>query len=198
MPDPFPPLLIAAVRFAAAAHGGQLRKGSGEPYLTHPLGVMTVLCRSGWGEDDELLAAAALHDVLEDTPTTPANLAARFPPRVCELVAALSERKRDETGAKIPWEVRKAGHRARLAAADAPTRALALADKLHNLRCVQCDLANGVDAWELFNAPRDRWLEVTRATVAALRCGATAELADACHAGITGLAATNGSASSSA
>ena len=197
MPDPFPPLLTAAVRFAAAAHDGQVRKGSGEPYLTHPLGVMVILGRSGWGEDDDLLAAAALHDVLEDTPTTPADLAARFPPRVCELIAALSERKRDGTGAKIPWEVRKAEHRTRLAAADAPTRALALADKLHNLRSLQCDLANGADAWESFNAPRDRWVEVTRATVDALRCGATAGLADACDAAIAELAATSGSASSS-
>ena len=187
MTDPFPPLLTAAVRFAAAAHDRQVRKGSGEPYLTHPLGVMIVLCRAGWGEDDDLLAAAALHDVLEDTPTTPGDLAARFPPRVCELVAALSERKRDETGAKIPWEVRKAEHRARLAAADAPTRALALADKLHNLRSLQCDLANGADAWGLFNAPRDRWLAVTRATVAALRCGVTTGLADACDAALNGL-----------
>ena len=197
MPDPFPPLLVAAVRFAAAAHDGQLRKGSGEPYLTHPLGVMTVLCRSGWGEDAELLAAAALHDVLEDTPATPADLAERFPPRVCELVAALSERKRDDTGAKIAWEVRKAEHRARLAGADPATRALALADKLHNLRSLQCDLADGTDAWGLFNAPRGRWLEVTRATAAAVRCEATAGLADACARALDELAATGGSASSS-
>ena len=128
-----------------------------------------------------MLAAAALHDLLEDTATTPAELAERFPPRVCELVAALSERKRDETGAKLPWETRKAEHRARLAAADAAARALALADKLHNLRCLQADLAAGVDAWALFNAPRERWLAVTRETVAALRCERTAGLADACE-----------------
>ena len=54
MPDPFPPLLTDAVRFAAARHAGQTRKGSGEPYVTHPLGVMLILARSdrggaGWG-----------------------------------------------------------------------------------------------------------------------------------------------------
>ena len=178
--DPFPPLLARATRFAATAHAGQVRKGSGEPYVTHPLAVTTILCRAGWGDDAELLAAAALHDVLEDTAVTPAELAAAFPPRVCELVAALSERKRDGDGVKLPWEVRKAEHRARLTVAEPAARALALADRLHNLRCLEADLTAGVDAWALFNAPRERWLEVTRETVAALRCERTAALADAC------------------
>ena len=179
-PDPFPPLLVRAVRFAATAHAGQTRKGSGAPYVTHPLAVALILCRAGWADDGELLAAAALHDVLEDTAVTPDELAAAFPPRVCELVAALSERKRDEAGAKLPWEVRKAEHRARLAVADEAARALALADKLHNLRCLEADLAGGVDAWPLFNAPRERWIEVTRGAAGTLRCERTAGLAAAC------------------
>ena len=100
--DPFPPLLDAAVWFAAGRHAGQTRKGSGGPYVTHPLAVMTVLCRAGWADDAELLAAAALHDVLEDTPATPADLAAAFSPRVCELVAGMTERKRDAGGGEDP------------------------------------------------------------------------------------------------
>ena len=187
-PDPFPPLLARALRFAATAHAGQTRKGSGEPYVTHPLGVALILCRAGW-KDAELLAAAALHDVLEDTAVTPGELAAAFPPRVCELVAALSERKRDDAGAEIAWEVRKAEHRVRLAVADQAAHALALADKLHNLRCLEADLADGVDAWALFNAPRERWLEVTRAAVEALRCERTAGLAAACVTALERLAA---------
>ncbi|NNJ24187.1 HD domain-containing protein [Alienimonas chondri] len=180
--DPFPPLLAQATRFAAVAHIGHLRKGSEVPYVTHTWAVMVILCRAGWAEDDELLAAAALHDVLEDTAVTPAELATSFPPRVCELVAALSERKRDESGTKLPWETRKAEHRTRLADADEAARALALADKLHNLRCLEADLAAGVDVWALFNAPRGRWLEATWETIEALRCDRTEKLAAACVA----------------
>ena len=187
-PDPFPPLLDAAVRFAAAAHAGQVRKGSELPYLTHPLAVMTILARAGWGGDADLLAAAALHDVPEDTAATPADLAAAFPPRVCALVAGMTERKRDAAGAERPWEARKAGHRARLAAGPPALRALALADKLHNLRSLEADLAADPAAWGLFNAPRGRWLAVARATVAALRCPETAPLADACDATLDRLA----------
>ncbi|MEM9702459.1 MAG: HD domain-containing protein [Planctomycetota bacterium] len=174
---------MRAVRFAADAHAGQTRKGSGEPYLTHPLGVMTILAGSGWA-DENLLAAAALHDVLEDTAVTTVDLAERFPPRVCELVEALSEKKRDADGRKIPWETRKAEHRSRLATAEPAVRALALADKLHNLRCLEADLAAGADVWALFNAPRERWLEVTEETVAALRCERTEALTDACRASL--------------
>ena len=175
-----PPPPPDATRFAAAAHAGQTRKGSGEPYVTHPLAVMTILCRTGWGHDVELLAAAALHDVLEDTAVTEAELTEMFPPRVVELVAALSERKRDDAGAKLPWETRKAEHRRRLSAAAPAVRALALADKLHNLRCLEADLAEGKEVWPLFNAPRERWLEVTGETVTALRCEETEPLANAC------------------
>ena len=192
MPDLFPPLLERAARFAARAHAGQVRKSSGLPYVTHPLAVSALLARSGRGGDEELLAAALLHDVLEDTAATPADLAAAFPPRVCELVAALSERKRDDAGAKLPWETRKAEHRARLAAAGPDVRALALADKLHNLASLREDLHEGRDPWPLFNAPKARWLEVTRATVEALRCGETADLADACLAALQELAGERG------
>ena len=180
--DPYPPPFPAAARFAANAHAGQTRKGSGEPYVTHPLGVAAILAAAGHGGDGELLAAACLHDVLEGTAVTPADLAAAFPPRVCELVAGMTERKRDAAGGPVPWETRKAEHRRRLAAGGADLRALALADKLHNLRSLELDLAAGPAAWGLFNAPRGRWLEVARAAVAAYRCDATATLADACEA----------------
>ena len=181
MSDPYPPLVARAARFAAVAHAQQTRKGSGEPYVTHPLGVAAILAGAGHAGDAELLAAACLHDVLEDTAVSPDDLAAAFPRRVCELVAGLTERKRDAAGEKIPWETRKAEHRRRLAAGGADLRALALADKLHNLRSLELDLEANPAAWSLFNAPRGRWLEVARATVAALRCDATAGLAGACE-----------------
>ena len=180
MSDPYPPLVARAARFAAAAHAGQTRKGSGEPYVTHPLGVAAILAAAGHGADAELLAAACLHDVLEDTAVSPGDLAAAFPPRVCDLVAGMTERNRNAAGVPIPWETRKIEHRRRLAAGGADLRALALADKLHNLRSLELDLAADPAAWSHFNAPRGRWLAVTGATVEALRCDATAGLAGAC------------------
>ena len=185
--DPYPAVVARAARFAATAHAGQTRKASGGPYVTHPLGVAAILAAAGHGGDADLLAAACLHDVLEDTPVAPDELAAAFPPRVCELVAGMTERKRDAAGAQIPWETRKAEHRARLAAGGAGLRALALADKLHNLRSLEVDLAADPAAWDRFNAPRARWLAVARDTVAALRCDGTAGLADACNATLSRL-----------
>ena len=157
-PAGFPPLLEDALRFAAAAHAGQTRKSTGVPYLTHPAAVALLLARHGW-TDDATLAAALLHDTVEDTAATAAQIAAAFPPPVPEHVAALSERKRDAAGEPIPWADRKSEHLTRLAAAPVAVRAVALADKLHNLGTVRHDLAAGEPVWERFNAPRETILE---------------------------------------
>ncbi|MCA3039339.1 MAG: HD domain-containing protein, partial [Rhodocyclaceae bacterium] len=65
----------AAFEMARAAHEGQSRK-SGEPYITHPLAVATILAQ--WHLDAQALIAAILHDVVEDTPTTKDDIAKRF------------------------------------------------------------------------------------------------------------------------
>jgi guanosine-3',5'-bis(diphosphate) 3'-pyrophosphohydrolase len=74
-----------AIDFAAAAHGDQLRP-TGVPYLEHLLEALEALVRGAGVGDPDLLCAAVLHDVVEDTPVTAEELEKRFGPRVAELV----------------------------------------------------------------------------------------------------------------
>lgn len=144
-------LLERALRLAASAHAGQSRKGSDLPYITHPVAVALILARAGF-VDEELLAAALLHDVVEDTPVELADLEQDFSDRVCEYVAAASEQKSDATGRRRAWSDRKADHVRQVAAAPLAARAIVLADKLHNLQSMLFDLQRGTGLWERFNA----------------------------------------------
>lgn len=147
-----------ALRLAARAHEGQYRKGSSErvPYVQHVLAVAWILERGGFGS--AVVTAGLLHDVVEDTETTIEELRRTFGPEVADLVDACSERKTDERGGKRPWAVRKREALDRLAEAGVEARAVALADKLHNLRSIEVDLARGDPIWDAFNAGREEVL----------------------------------------
>jgi len=79
-----------ALFFAAGAHGGQTRKDRRTPYIVHPVGVLRVLSSELHVTDPEILCAALLHDVVEDTPRTVSQVRVRFGPRVARWVAELS------------------------------------------------------------------------------------------------------------
>lgn len=160
----FSPVVERALRVAAAAHHRQHRKGTVIPYITHPAAVALILLQGGFG-DEHVLAAALLHDVVEDTEYSLAQLQTEFPSPIPEFVAALSERKLDETGARRPWRERKEEHLAHLAGAPIEVRAIALADKLHNLTTIVFDLESGADVWSRFNAPRDQLLWYHRSMI---------------------------------
>lgn len=160
----FSPLIERALRVAADAHRHQHRKASDIPYLTHPVSVMLILQRAGF-HDEELLAAAALHDVVEDTSRSLADLAADFPPRVLEFVACLTERKRDPAGQPRSWHDRKREHIEQVAASPWEARAIVLADKLHNLATIAFDLDAGQNVWPRFNAPARQLLDYHRTMV---------------------------------
>lgn len=162
----FSPLVERAMRVAAHCHRLQTRKASDLPYLTHPASVALLLAKAGIS-DDEILAAALLHDVAEDTDCSLATLAAEFPPKVVELVSALTERKRDDAGQKRTWQERKTEHLEHIASASWEARAIVLSDKLHNLGSMLADLDVGADLWSRFNAPPDRVLWYHRAMIAA-------------------------------
>jgi (p)ppGpp synthase/HD superfamily hydrolase len=83
------PLTQAAIEYARSRHGDQRRAADGAPFLVHLLEVASLLERSGY--PDHVVAAAVLHDVLEDTDTDPAELRSRFGGEVCELVAVVSD-----------------------------------------------------------------------------------------------------------
>lgn len=153
-PHPFSPLIEHAIRVAARAHRDDLRKGGDIPYLSHSASVALLLERVGIS-DDHIIAAALLHDVVEDTAVTIEDLARDFPPTVVELVDGLSERKLDTEGRTRPWLDRKKDHLEVVAKSAFGVRAIVLADKLHNLGTMVFDLEQGEPVWPRFNASRD-------------------------------------------
>lgn len=155
--------LEQALRYAAEQHAGQVRKASQTPYIEHPLAVAMILDRAGFGED--VLIAALLHDVVEDTEATLEDVRSRFGDDIAAIVAGCSETKTDATGAKRPWIDRKRDHLTTLKNATLTTQAVILADKLHNLTCIALDLHEGRPVWSVFNAPRADILNYYRATI---------------------------------
>ncbi len=150
-------IIEQALRVAAVAHGGQQRKGAPVPYFTHAAGVALILARAGFREEG-LLAAAILHDVVEDTDVGLEQLRGQFPEEVVSLVMAVSERKTDARGEKRPWEDRKRDHLQQIGGAPVGARAIVLADKLHNLETMVLDLSTGGIDFSAFHAPPDRVL----------------------------------------
>lgn len=171
------PLLERALRVSATAHQGQLRKGSTLPYFSHPAAVALILMRAGF-DDDVILAAAVLHDTLEDTEVTADSLQAEFPPEVCAIVNGASERKRDGTGKPLPWLQRKQEHIERVRHAVPEIRAVVLADKLHNLYAIVADHEVSRSVWSRFNASRADVLWYNDEMVAAASCGRHSDVAD--------------------
>ena len=95
-------LILAAAHFSADKHRDQRRKGSrNTPYINHPLEVAERLSRVGGIEDATILAAAILHDTIEDTETTATELAAAFNPAIAAIVEELSDDK------ELSWIDRK-------------------------------------------------------------------------------------------
>lgn len=163
-PDPpFSAALDRALRLACEAHAGQNRKGSSLPYAQHLFAVALIIQRLGF--DDEVVQAAMLHDILEDTPITPARLELESGPTVAALVRCCTEVKLDENGQKRPWLARKQEHATRLATAPIEARAIALADKLHNLVSMNIEIAAGRHDWRHFNADRAAWIATTRQSI---------------------------------
>jgi (p)ppGpp synthase/HD superfamily hydrolase len=150
------PRLELALRCAALGHLGQARKASGVPYFQHVVAVAWILERAGFDED--VVIAGLLHDLVEDTPSTLRDVEQQFGKRVAELVGHCTEVKKDAQGAKRTWIDRKKDHLEALHEAPLEARAVVLADKLHNLISIECDLRDGRQVWIEFNAPRDQVL----------------------------------------
>lgn len=161
MSELYSPILERAIRTASEFHRDQTRKGSGLPYISHTMAVMLILQRAGF-DDDRLLAAAVLHDVVEDTDCTLEMLKEQFPPEVAQWVSETSEHKQDEAGTDRSWVDRKREHLAHAASASFEARSIILADKYHNLCSMLYDLDRGETVWERFNAPVEHVLWYNR------------------------------------
>ena len=131
LPPPDVALVNRAFEFSESAHRGQFRK-SGEPYITHPLAVASIL--SQWRLDAQGLAAALLHDVMEDTSVTKSELERSFGKPVADMVDGVS--KLDQIEFTSREEVQAESFRKMLLAMARDVRVILikLADRLHNMR----------------------------------------------------------------
>ena len=131
-------LVTSAVIFAAGLHDGMVRRGSTTPYIVHPMEAAVIA--AALTRDEEVIAAAVLHDVMEDCGISRAELRERFGERVASLVEAESQTQ----GA--PWLARKRETIDKLSRGDRVACILALADKLSNMRAIRRDYARDGEA----------------------------------------------------
>jgi GTP diphosphokinase / guanosine-3',5'-bis(diphosphate) 3'-diphosphatase len=127
-------LLMKALSFAAFKHRHQRRKGVKPiPYINHPIGAADLIVRIGHVSDPEIIATALLHDTVEDTETTFAELEAEFGPVISQMVAELTDDK------SLPFAERKRRQIEHAPSLSARARIVKLADKTCNLRDVDQD-----------------------------------------------------------
>lgn len=150
-----------ALVFATREHSGQSRKGTATPYIAHLLSVAGLVLEAGGDED--LAIAALLHDVVEDCGGAPMlkDVRRRFGKRVARVVEGCTD---TDAYPKPPWRQRKEDYLKHLKAADADTRLVSVADKLHNVRSILTDYHEVGDAvWDRFQGKRDGTLWYYRA-----------------------------------
>jgi len=128
-----------------------LRKGTHTPYILHPLEATAIV--ASMTDDLEIIAAAILHDTLEDAHISVGEIADKFGPRVADLVKSETENKRENLSASETWLIRKEETIEYLSnEKDIAVKMIALADKLSNIRAIHQDhQAIGDKLWERFN-----------------------------------------------
>ncbi len=140
-----------AMIFASNAHKGMFRKGTKTPYIVHPMEAGAVA--ASITDDENIIAAAILHDTIEDTPVTAEDIEREFGKEVLRLVQSDSENKREDIPSEQTWKIRKQEtidylrHKA-----DDSEKIIAMADKLSNIRAIYRDYNKiGDELWNRFN-----------------------------------------------
>lgn len=142
-------ILDEAIIFAVKAHSGAKRK-DGSPYIVHPMEVAVIAATMT--DDRDVIAAAVLHDTIEDTPVTAGEIREKFGPRIAALVGADTEDKRPDIPAEDSWYVRKKETLDMLEKADINPKIIVLSDKVSNMRSLYLDyLKIGDKVWERFH-----------------------------------------------
>ena len=151
-------VLDRAIIFAVNAHRNTERRGKGFPYIVHPLEAVEIVATIT--PDQDLLAAAALHDTVEDTDVTVEDIRREFGDRIAELVHAESDQLDGKlfTGGQTAtdeadtWHARKQAAIDRLAAASHDAKIVAMGDKLSNMRAIYRDyITKGDQLWQIFH-----------------------------------------------
>jgi len=122
-------VVLKAVEFAAHKHRNQRRKDAGcSPYINHPIALAQILRVEGGVDDPTVIAAALLHDTVEDTDTSYQELCGQFGPKVADIVAEVTDTKWLQKGSRKRLQISKASK------STAGARLVKLADKIANLR----------------------------------------------------------------
>ena len=137
-------LIDKALQIASMAHEGQYRKNTKIPYIAHPVAVGMILQKAGYSE--EMVVAGILHDTVEDTDITIEDIEREFGIEVARIVEGCSEPDKS-----LSWEERKEHTIEFLKTASEEIRAVACADKLHNVRSIREDVEqSGEKVWSRF------------------------------------------------
>jgi guanosine-3',5'-bis(diphosphate) 3'-pyrophosphohydrolase len=153
-----PQALLSALDFAAEKHKTQRRKDPGQtPYVNHVIEVAAILARHGVTDRTALLAAI-LHDTIEDTGTTPDELAERFGPEVRDVVLEVTDDKSLPKAERKRLQVEHAPHLSHAA------RLVKLGDKISNIRYVA---HHPPESWSVER--RREYLDSTEQVIAGLR-----------------------------
>lgn len=144
-------LVSEAIAFAVTAHDGMRRKKGNSPYILHPMEAAVIV--GAMTDDQNLIAAAVLHDVVEDAGITIEEIEARFGPRVRALVASETEDKRENLPPASTWRIRKEESLDVLRNTTDPAVLMVwLGDKLANMRAIYRSFkVEGVAMWQRFN-----------------------------------------------
>lgn len=155
-------LIEKAVALAVRAHANQERKESSRPYIVHPVAVALILARHDFS--DTVVAAALVHDVIEDTSVTETELRAELGDAVVNLVIPVTH---DNT---LSWDDKKKAYIEAVRAAREEAKAISVADKIANAQSLLASYEiQGVGIWAYFNAGRDKKLWFENAMLAMLR-----------------------------
>ena len=148
------PKTTKAYDIAKQLHAGQFRKITREPYITHPVAVAEMVRDNGGNQST--IAAAYLHDVLEDVPNSYSkdNMLNDFGHEVTDLVDYVTETKLDNNGLELPWKQRKVAYISRIKKAPKQAQLISLADKVNNIRSMLDGYQTlGSAVWTNFKAP---------------------------------------------
>ena len=143
-------LLDRAIIFAVKAHHNTERRGKGFPYIVHPMEAVEIV--ASITPDEELLAAAALHDTIKDTDVTVEDIRREFGDRIADLVHAESDQFTEGVSEEDSWHDRKQAAIDRLRLASHDAKIVAMGDKLSNMRAIWRDYQTiGDELWNIFH-----------------------------------------------
>ena len=144
-------LVSEAIAFSTKAHDGMRRRKSEAPYILHPMEVGVII--GTMSDNQELIAAGLLHDVVEDAGVSIEEIGEKFGARVKELVASETENKREDLSPKDTWQIRKEESIEKLrTTSDTDIMMLWIGDKLSNIRTIYRDfLKEGNAVWNKFH-----------------------------------------------